>query len=71
MKLNDRIRDWLRDPANGGVIGVKDCYIAHVKELNGIPVPRAWNRQGDERLVKCPPSKKAPIEKALRHFGVL
>jgi len=24
----------------------KTCWIAHVKELNGLPVRRAWNRAG-------------------------
>lgn len=50
---------------------VKSCWIAHVKELNGILVPPAWNRAGKERQVPCPPAKRAPIESALRHFGMI
>lgn len=49
----------------------KPCWIAHCKELNGIPVRRVWNRAGDERQVPCPPGKRQAIEDAFRHFGLL
>ncbi len=47
------------------------CSIAHVKELCGLGVRRAWNRQGEERLHPCPPNKRRAIEEALRHFGMI
>jgi hypothetical protein len=65
MNLNDEIRNWLFPR---GVCGVKDCFIAHVKEMNGLPVPRAWNRR-DPRSIQCPPEKIAPIEAALMRFN--
>lgn len=37
----------------------KTCWIAHVKELHGLPVRRASNRRGSAREVPCPDDKKA------------
>ncbi len=47
------------------------CWIAHVKELSGLPVRRAHNRQGSRRVNPCPPDKQVPIREALNHFGML
>ena len=47
------------------------CWIAHVKELNNLPVSRAWNRAGRGRVVPCPPDKRPAIEQAFRHFGMI
>lgn len=47
------------------------CWIAHCKELNGLPVRRAGNRQGDGRLKECPPACRPAIEAAFRYFGIL
>jgi len=49
----------------------KSCWIAHVKELNDLPVRRAWNRSGRGRQVPCPPEKWVAIEQAFRHFGLI
>lgn len=49
----------------------KTCWIAHVKELNGLPTHPSWNRAGRIREVPCPPDKRPAIEAALRHFGKL
>jgi hypothetical protein len=46
-------------------------WIAHVKDLHGLPVRKAPNRQGDERHFPCPADKRAALEEALRHFGLL
>lgn len=49
---------------------VKICWIAHVKELNGLRPRRAHNRfPGKKRSNPCPPQMKPLIEKAMRHFG--
>jgi hypothetical protein len=45
----------------------KTCWIAHVKEICGLAVKRAWNRSG-ARMVPCPQDKVAPIKEAFRHF---
>lgn len=49
----------------------KTCWIAHVKEMHGLPVRRAWNRQGPGRQVPCPAEKVEPIREALRHFRMI
>lgn len=46
-------------------------WIAHVKELHGLPVRRAPNRPGAERVSPCPADKRLAIEDALRHVGLL
>lgn len=49
----------------------KTCWIAHVKELNGIPIRRAWNRAGDGRGVPCPPDKRPAVEASFRRLALL
>jgi hypothetical protein len=46
----------------------KTGWIAHVKEIHGIPTLRA--RRG-RAIEPCPAEKREAIEEALRHFGVL
>ena len=51
---------------------VKTCWIAHVKELNGLPVRQAPNRRSrDVREVPCPASMRPLIEESLHRFGML
>ena len=50
----------------------KTCWIAHVKELSGIPTRRAPNRiDNSGRVEPCPLERQAAIIEALRHFGIL
>ncbi len=50
---------------------VKTCWIAHVKELNGLPVGRAPNRTaGNTRPNPCPDWARPIIEEAMQHFGM-
>ena len=51
---------------------VKSCWIAHVKELNGLPLRKAWNRRSPAvRAEPCPPSVRDLIEDAMRHLGMM
>lgn len=51
---------------------VKDCWIAHVRELNGLPVRRAWNRKpGPGRQNPCPDWARRMIEDAMKHFRMI
>ncbi|WP_175887269.1 hypothetical protein [Burkholderia contaminans] len=50
-----------------GVV-VQTCWVAHVKQLNGLPLRRTRTA---ERVKPCPPQWRAPIEEAMRHFGWL
>lgn len=62
------IREYVRSTEG---FDPKTCWVAHVKELNGLRVNRAWNRAGVHRDVPCPPDKRLVIERAFRHFGML
>lgn len=51
---------------------VKTCWIAHVKDLNGLPMRTAPNRQSPtERACPCPPNIRPLIEQSMRELGVL
>ena len=50
----------------------KSEWIAHVKEVHGIPTLRGASRaRRDRDLQPCPAEKREAIEEALRHFGVI
>jgi hypothetical protein len=68
MATYDEISDYVR--RRFGFVP-KTCWIAHVKELNGLPVQQAWNRRGRGRVVPCPADKRSAIEQAFRHFRML
>ena len=46
------------------------CWIAHCKELKGLPLGRAHNRNG-QRQKPCPESKRGAIIEAFHYFGML
>lgn len=51
---------------------IETCWIAHVKEICGLPLGKAHNRKSQtERLKPCPPDKIEPIKVAFRHFGMI
>ena len=50
----------------------KTCWIAHMKELCGIPVINAPNRISPSHREKpCPPEKMPYIKEAFRYFGMI
>ena len=52
--------------------GVKPCWIAHVKELNGLNPRVAANRiSPNVRQEPCPDWARPLIERAMRHFGMI
>ena len=62
------IQKWVH--AQRGFIP-KTCWIAHCKELYGVPLGIAPNRSGEERMEPCPSDKQLAIRQAFRHFGML
>ena len=48
----------------------KTCWIAHCKELKGLALGHAHNRDG-ARQEPCPDSKRDAIYEAFHHFGML
>ena|ERR1039458_7053192 len=57
------IQKWVREQYR---FTPKTCWLAHCKELLGLPVRVAWNRRSTQRLVPCPPEKQAAIKKAFQ-----
>ena len=50
----------------------KTCWIAHMKEVCGLPVNVAVNRIDINRRVRpCPDDKQKAIRDAFSHFGML
>lgn len=47
------------------------CWIAHVKEISGLPVKEAPNRIRSKRVKPCPPDKIQHIQAAFQYFGML
>lgn len=67
MATYDQIRDAVR--ARGGRV-MQNCWIAHVKELNGLPM--AKSKRGDGARVKpCPDRYRPIIEAEFRRQGML
>jgi hypothetical protein len=51
---------------------MKTCWIAHVKELNGLRPRVAPNRASKStRQYPCPPDWRPVIEASMRRFGML
>lgn len=69
MATYDEIRDYVKK--NFGFYP-KTCWIAHMKELCGLPVKIAPNRYDqNKRTNPCPLDKQASIKKAFQHFGMI
>jgi hypothetical protein len=49
----------------------KSCWIAHMKEECGLPVKKAWNRNGKARIVPCPPKNKKAIRDSFKRQGLI
>ncbi len=50
---------------------VKTCWIAHVKDENGLTRGPAQNRIGKERINQCPKEYWDKIEGILHDFGMM
>ena len=60
------IQGWVRQEHG---FQPKTCWIAHCKELKGLPLGTAWNRAGD-RQEPCPKERQPMIFAAFRRFGM-
>ncbi len=68
MDTYKEIQIWVKDNYH---FTPKPCWIADVKENSGLIVRKAPNRIGKARVNPCPSDKIDPIQKALKHFGLL
>lgn len=67
MATYKQIQDYVKKE-NGFV--PKTCWIAHAKEISGLPVKKSHKRKG-KRQVPCPPNKLKPIQNDFRHFRMV
>lgn len=50
----------------------KTCWIAHAKEVCGIPVKIAPNRSdSNERVNPCPDDKLPALREVFKYFGII
>ena len=68
MATYKQIQTWVKQ--NHGFVPAT-CWIADVKSQSGLPMGKAPNRKGAERVKPCPPEKIEPIRAALSHFGMI
>ncbi|OEZ55469.1 hypothetical protein [Duganella sp. HH105] len=69
MATYEQIRNDVREQ-NGKI--VQNCWIAHVKELNGLAPKVAANRHSlNSRVKPCPDSVRPMIEASMRRFKMI
>ena len=67
MATYKEIQNWVKEEY--GWIP-KGCWIAHCKEIYGLPVKKSPRRER-ERKVPCPEEKKHAVKAAFEHFKML
>lgn len=68
MATYKQIQNWVKQKY--GFVP-KTCWIADVKEICGLPLRKASNRQGNVRLQPCPTNKVENIKNAFRQFKMI
>ena len=68
MATYKEIQDYVK--AKHGFVP-KTCWIADIKNQHGIPMRKAPNRQGEQRVHPCPSEKRSVITQSLRELGVI
>ena len=66
MATYRQIQDWVQREHGSQP---KTCWIAHCKEVKGLPLQTACNRGGG-RQEPCPDEKRPMVFAAFRHFGM-
>jgi hypothetical protein len=69
MATYKEVQDYVK--SNYGFVP-KTCWIAHMKEICGVPVKVAPNRYSVEKREKpCPPEKMTAIKNAFVYFKMI
>ena len=68
MASNEEIRDYI-EKKHG--VRPKNTWIAHAKEVYGVPTKPASNRKSGERRWPCPKKRLPHIKEAFLHFKML
>ncbi len=64
-----KVQEYVKRKYN---FSVKSCWIAHIKELNGIKMKQAPNRlSSTERKYPCPEEKILVVKNAMKKFGLI
>ncbi len=69
MATYKQIQEYVR---NNYGYNPKTCWIAHMKEVCGLPVrqaPNRWNPNG--RQIPCPIDKQSDIRQAFEYFHMI
>lgn len=65
---NDDIRQYILEKFGNEP---RNSWIAHAKEVYGIPVRKARNRVSEKRLWSCPKSHFEELKSAFIHFEMI
>ena len=69
MATYQAIIDWVKHEYG---FTLDTCWIAHVKEICGLPLRKAPNRQDSTvRVNPCPADKVDLVKEAFQHFGMI
>jgi hypothetical protein len=69
MATYKQIQNYIKENYH---ISVKSCWIAHVKEINGLNPKKSPNRKSAAtRCHPCPNNKVSLIASAMRHFNMI
>ena len=69
MATYKEIQDWIKNKYG---YTVKTCWIAHAKEICGLTLRHAPNRQSKtNRVIPCLRDEIEPIKQAFRHYEMI
>ena len=69
MATYKQIQIYIKDKYE---VTVKDCWIAHIKEQNNLPLRVSHRRLSPNiRVHPCPEKHKNKIEDAFKYFGMI
>ena len=64
-----QIQEWVFEKYG---FKIETCWIAHVKELSGLPIrPNPKRKSKEKREKPCPDNKREAIVAALRHYKMI
>lgn len=69
MAIYKQIQEYIKKTHD---VSIKSCWVAHAKEICGIPTRKANNRKNvNERLYPCPDDEFQLIKATFKKFGMI
>ncbi len=68
MATYKEISNWIKQKYS---FTPKNCWIAHCKELYGLPHKASPRRYSEQRVYPCPEDKREIIKEAFEDLGML